>query len=52
MKQTMRDFLLELLSMRKDRGYRMGLIQGFRSCGAITQGEWCELKKQIKKGTP
>jgi hypothetical protein len=38
------------LKMRKDKGYRCGLIQAFRMCNVITQAQWQDLKNQIHAG--
>jgi len=44
-----RRYLLQLLELRKDRRWRLGLIQGFRCCDVITQREWEVLRLQINR---
>ena len=42
-----RQMLEQLLAMRKHYPYRLGLLQGFRSCEKITQAEWERLYRQV-----
>jgi hypothetical protein len=39
--------LEQLLAMRKQYPYRLGLLQGFVICGKITQDEWERLYRQV-----
>jgi hypothetical protein len=45
-----RKFLIQLLSLRQDKRYRAGLIQGAVSFGIISQDEWISIKGAIDKG--
>jgi len=39
--------LLQMLEFRRTREWKLGLIQGFCSCGKLSQADWQSLKDQI-----
>lgn len=41
------NMLEQILKLKKHYPYRLGLLQGFVSCGKITQGEWERLYRQV-----
>lgn len=43
-------YLRDLLRLRQDRRYRMGLLQGAVSFGVITQREWERFVWQVNAG--
>lgn len=45
-----RDFLFQLLKLRKDKRFRNGLLQGAVSFRVISQKEWIILNKQAEDG--
>ena len=45
-----RGYLRDLLRLRQDKRYRMGLLQGAVSFGVITQREWERFVWQVNAG--